>query len=87
MSSKAIFSRIHSHLLGITLIAGGVSVHAAEPYVRNSIENLASSPRVLAVRANYLLAVGDIDSALRVAKKAAQPTKAPLVERACANHM
>jgi hypothetical protein len=67
-------SRIQSHILGITLIAAGMAVHAAQPYVQNSVQMVASSPEVLALRASYNFAVGDVDSAMLLAHKASKQT-------------
>jgi hypothetical protein len=73
MNPAAISSRIHSHLLAVTLIAAGIGVHAVEPYIESTLKGVASHPKVLAVRASYSLAIGDMDSALVLAKKAAEP--------------
>jgi hypothetical protein len=73
MNHAAFMSYIHSHVLGISLIATGVTVHAAQPYVENSLACVASSPSVLNLRASYYLAVGDVDCARILAQRAAQP--------------
>jgi hypothetical protein len=74
MNSAAISSRIHSHLLALTLVAAGVGVHVAEPCVESSLRSVASNPKVLAVRASFSLATGDMESALVLANKAAEPS-------------
>lgn len=87
MNSAAVFSRIHSHLLGVALVAAGIGVHAAEPYVESSLKSVASHPKILAMRASYSLAVGDMDSALLLAKKAAEPSINTIVLCTEANHV
>ncbi|MCU1306750.1 MAG: hypothetical protein JWN45_1445 [Acidobacteriaceae bacterium] len=73
MKAAAVFSSIHSHLLGIALVAAGIAVHTVEPYVKGSVKTVASDPNVLAVRASYNFVVGDFDSALVLAQQAAGP--------------
>jgi hypothetical protein len=77
MKAAAVLSNIHSRLLGITLIAAGIAVHTVEPYVKGSVETIATDPNVLAVRASYNFVVGDFDSALLLAEQAAEPTYKP----------
>ncbi|MCU1284519.1 MAG: hypothetical protein JWO13_869 [Acidobacteriales bacterium] len=67
-------SRFHSHILGITLLAAGMVVHAVQPIVQNSVQTVVTSPQVLAIRASYNFAVGDVDSAMVLAHKASKPT-------------
>jgi hypothetical protein len=74
MNSAAVSSRTQSHLLAVILIAAGIGVHAVEPRVESSLKAFASNPTVLAVRASYSLATGDMDSALVLAEKAAEPS-------------
>jgi hypothetical protein len=87
MNSAAVFSRIHSHLLGVTLVAAGIGATAAEPYVESSLKSVASHPKILAMRASYSLAVGDMDSALLLAKKAAEPSINTIVLCTEENHV
>jgi hypothetical protein len=73
-AEETVMLRFHSHLLTVTLIAAGIGIHAIEPRVESSLKAFASSPKVLAVRASYSLAIGDMDSALVLSKKAAEPS-------------
>jgi hypothetical protein len=74
MKAAVVLSSIHSHLLGVALVAAGIAVHSVEPYVKGSVETVASDPNVLAVRASYNFVVGDFDSALALAEQAEKPT-------------
>jgi hypothetical protein len=73
MKYTAFITFIHSHILGISLIATGIAVHSAQPYVADSLATVASSPSVLNLRASYSLALGDVDCARILAQQAAQP--------------
>jgi hypothetical protein len=73
MKHPAILAYVHSHILGIALVAAGVSIHAAQPLVQKSLERVAATPSVLNLRASYYLAVGDVDCAIVLAQEAAKP--------------
>jgi hypothetical protein len=77
MKAAAVLSNIHSHLIGIALIAAGVAVHTVEPYVKGSVQTVATDPNVLAMRASYNFVVGDFDSALVLAQQAAGSANKP----------
>ncbi|MCU1310919.1 MAG: hypothetical protein JWO20_2044 [Candidatus Angelobacter sp.] len=77
MKAAAVLSSIHSHLLGIALVAAGIAVHTVEPYVKGSVKTVTAHPNVLAVRASYNFVMGDFDSALQLAEQAAGPTYKP----------
>jgi hypothetical protein len=74
MNRTSKLARYHLHILGLTLIAAGLVVHAAQPMVQDSVQSVVTSPQVLAIRASYNFAVGDVDSAMMLAHKASKPT-------------